>query len=320
MQRLLEDAHIDLAHLHIYYGKLTASILRPLGKAGVPIVQTLHEFKIVCPVYSLLSHGQVCQACNGHAFWHAVVKRCNRGSLARSALSATESYVSRGLGSIRNIDHFIAVSDFLRDKVVELGVPASKVTTVHNSVDTEKVEPSTKRGRHFLFLGRLEPFKGILALVRAAAPLMDVPLVIVGEGSARSDVEAFVEQNDLRHVHLAGFKRGAELQELIQDSICLIAPSEALESFGLVLVEAFAHGRPVIASRIGGITEVVSDGADGFLIPPGDIETLRERMTWMAEHRERAIEMGMAGRHKAETQFNPDLYYQRVMDVYRKVM
>ena len=147
MESLLCDHQIDLAHLHIYYGQLTTSILSPLKKADVPIVQTLHEYKIVCPVYTLLSDNNICQACNGHAFWQATLKRCNRGSLSRSILSTVESSVSRMLGSVSKIDHFIAVSDFQREKLIELGLLADKVTTVHNFIDTSDYQPkySTRR-------------------------------------------------------------------------------------------------------------------------------------------------------------------------------
>jgi glycosyltransferase involved in cell wall biosynthesis len=146
IKRLLGDHRPDVAHLHIYYGQLTSSILAPLRKAGIPIVQTLHDFKLVCPVYSLLSHGQICEACQGHQFWRATTKRCNRGSLARSALSTVESYVSQRYGAVSAIDRFISVSNFQRAKLEELGVPGHKITTVHNFADTADVEPETTAG------------------------------------------------------------------------------------------------------------------------------------------------------------------------------
>ncbi len=319
LQHLLQDVHIDIAHLHIYYGQLTTSIFKPLRKVGVPIVQTLHEYKIVCPVYTLLSSGEICQACQGQAFWHVLAKRCNRGSILRSALSMVESYVSRALGSTTKIDHFIAVSDFLRDKVIELGVPADKVTTVHNFIDASKFKPNTSPGEYFLFLGRLERLKGIFTLIEAASAL-NKPLLIVGHGSARSEIERLIEQNGLHHIQLLGFKQGEALQELIRNSICVVAPSEWYETFGLILIESFAHGRPVIASRIGGMTEVVSDGRDGLLFPPGNVEALRECLVWMEKHTEQAAEMGMLGRRKVEAQFDPETHYQKTMNVYHKVL
>ena len=320
MESLLCDHQIDLAHLHIYYGQLTTSILSPLKKADVPIVQTLHEYKIVCPVYTLLSDGNICQACNGHAFWQATLKRCNRGSLSRSILSTVESSVSKMLGSVSKIDHFIAVSDFQREKLIELGLSADKVTTVHNFIDTSDYQPSTALGEYFLYFGRLEQSKGIFTLIEAASLIKDTPLLIVGDGTARPKLEKLIQERELNHISLLGFKHTQELQKLIRHSICTITPSQWYETFGLTLIESFAHGRPVIASRIGGMTEIVTDGIDGYLVHPGDVEQLRERMLWMAEHLTQAREMGLAGRRRVETHFNSKNHYQKLISVYQKVL
>jgi glycosyltransferase involved in cell wall biosynthesis len=320
IQNLLKEHKVDLAHLHIYYGQLTTSILTPLKKADIPIVQTLHEYKIVCPVYTLLSDGKICQACNGHAFWQATLKRCNRGSLSRSILSTLESYVSTMLGSVNKIDHFIAVSHFQRKKLIELGLPDDKVTTVHNFIDASDYQPSTVLGEYFLYFGRLEQSKGIFTLIEAASSIKDTPLLIVGDGTVRSEVEKLIREKELNHISLLGFKHNQELDKLIRRSICTITPSQWYETFGLTLIESFAHGRPVIASRIGGMSEIITDGIDGYLVSPGDAEQLRERMVWMAEHSTQAIEMGLAGRHKVETYFNSKIHYQNLMNVYQKVL
>ncbi len=320
IKHLSRKQHIDIAHLHIYYGQLTSSILAPLKQAGIPIVQTLHEYKIVCPVYSLMSNGKICQACNGSAFWKATVKRCNRGSIARSLLSTVESYVSHFLGSVNKIDHFIAVSDFQRAKSIELGVPADKITTIHNFIDASAIEVNRQPGEYFLYFGRLERYKGIFTLIEAASTLKDTPLLIVGDGRERQKIEEIIEQQGLKHIHLLGFKQKQELQKLIKGSICTITPSEWYETFGLTLIESFAHGKPVIASRIGGITEIVTDGLDGYQIKPGNSEELQERMLWMSQHKDKASEMGLLGREKVERKFNADIHYQKLIKVYQQVL
>jgi glycosyltransferase involved in cell wall biosynthesis len=117
----------DIAHLHIYYGQLTASILKPIRSAGIPVVQTLHEYKLVCPTHGLYALGAFCDACKGRHYWHAPLKRCNRGSLARSGLSMLEAYVSEALGSKELVDRFIAVSDYQKRQLVRLGIPEKKL-------------------------------------------------------------------------------------------------------------------------------------------------------------------------------------------------
>lgn len=318
MRKLVREQAPDIAHLHIYYGQLTASILAPLEKAGIPVVQTLHEYKIVCPTYSLFAHGEICEACEGRHFWRAAARRCNRGSFVRSALSATEAYVSRWLGAVDKVGHFIAVSDFLREKVVSMGVPRDKVTTVHNFMDCAGIEPAREPGTYLLYFGRLERIKGIYTLLDAVAPLRDTPVLIAGEGSEKMSLQNEIARRGLNHVKLLGFKQGQELRDLIRGSICTIAPSVCYETFGLTLVESFAHGRPVVASRIGGMTEVVTDRVDGFLVRPGDIAELRERLSWMATHPADALEMGMRGRAGVEDRFSPERHYEDILAIYKK--
>ena len=273
VERLLTVERPDIAHLHIYYGKLTSSILRPLHQAGIPIVQSLHEYKLVCPVYTLVSNGRICEACQGHRFYRALPRRCNRASLARTGLSVLESYVSRWGGAWSGIDHFIAVSNFMREKMIRLGLPADRITTVYNFVDLAAVEPNPQPGRYLLYSGRLERIKGLLTLLEAIAPLRQVPLKIAGEGSARAEIEAYIEEHNLSQVELLGFKSGAELSDLIHNCLAVVVPSQWYETFGLAIVEAFAHGRPAIGSRIGAIPELIESGRDGFLVSPREAES-----------------------------------------------
>ena len=318
IRRLLKDTDIDLAHFHIYYGKLTASILEVLKRDGIPLIQTLHEYKLTCPVYSHLSNDQICEACEGKHFWRALPKRCNRGSLARTALSVTESYVSKMLGAVKKFDHFISVSHFLRKKAISHGIPEDKISTVHNFVDVSAITPNFSVGDYVLYFGRVHRSKGILTLIKAAVPLTHVPIYIVGDGEAMPEIQRIIEQNGCQHIHLLGFKQGNELRELILNSICTVLPSEWYENCPMSVLESYAYGKPVIGADIGGIPELIVDGVDGFLVPSGEEETLRERLLWMSEHKSDAAEMGRIGRYKMETEFNADIHYEKIMNVYKQ--
>ncbi len=320
VQRLLTDTDIDLAHFHIYYGKLTASILGVLQNMGVPLIQTLHEYKLTCPVYSHLSNDEICEACAGKHFWRALPKRCNRGSFARTALSVAESYVSQMLGAVAKFDHFIAVSHFLRKKMIAQGIPEDKISTVHNFVDVSDITPNFNSGEYLLYFGRLHRSKGVLTLVEAAAPLKNVPLYIVGDGPAAPELQRFIEANDCDHIRLLGFKQGEELQELIRNSICTLLPSEWYENCPMSVLESYAYGKPVIGADIGGIPELIAHESDGFLVPSAEPLALRDRLLWMVEHRDASAEMGRIGRRKMETEFNADIHYQRIMDIYNRFL
>nr|WP_263858152.1 glycosyltransferase [Waterburya agarophytonicola] len=171
-----------------------------------------------------------------------------------------------------------------------------------------------------MYFGRLERYKGIFTLIEAASTLMDIPLLIVGDGTDRREVEDAIEEKNLKHIKLLGFKQKQELDKLIAGSICTIAPSEWYETFGLTLIESLARGKSVIASRIGGMTEIITDGIDGWQIEPGNADELREKMLWMSDNRDRALIMGMAGRKKVEHKFNAESHYQKLMQIYQKVL
>lgn len=320
IRRLLNKTEIDLAHFHLYHGKLTASILGELEKAGTPRIQTLHDFKLTCPVYVHASNGEICEACAGKHFWRALPKRCNRGSFARTALNVTESYVSRLLGSHDKFDHFISVCHFNRKKMIQYGIPKNKISTVHNFVDVSDITPNFDAGNYLLYFGQLYRGKGIFTLIEAALPLKHVPLYIVGDGEATPEIQRILEQNGCDHIHLLGFKQGNELRELIRNSICSILPSELYENCPMSILESYACGKPVIGANMGGIPELIEDAVDGFLFPAGKEEVLQDRLLWMFEHKSEAAEMGKAGRQKMETEFNADIHYEKIMNVYRKFL
>jgi glycosyltransferase involved in cell wall biosynthesis len=283
-------------------------------------VQTLHEYKLVCPVYTLISNGRPCEACKGHHFYQALPRRCNRGTLTRTAVSVLESYVSYWCGAWSEIDHFIAVSDFQRNKIIQFGMPEDKISTIQNFVDASDIPPNQDPGAYLLYFGRIERVKGLFTLLEAIAPLTTIPLKIVGEGNAGVEVEDYVNDRNLKHVKIMGFQSGKQLHELIHNCMVVIVPSEWYETFGLTVLEAFAHGRPVIASTIGALPELVNDGEDGLLFPPGDVLALREKILWASKNSDLLVKMGQFGRKKVETLFTAERYYRELISIYRRIL
>ncbi len=317
---LLRTERVDVAHLHIYYGQLTPSILAPLARAGVPIVQTLHEYKPLCPVHTLLSQGKPCEACAGRHFWRALPRRCNRGSLARTAVNVSEAYLARALGADARVARFVAVSEFVRAKMLQHGFAPERVVTVPNFVDARALEPGQGAGEHVLFAGRLEAYKGVFTLLAAAAEARALPVLFAGDGPARAELERRIEAQALAHVRVLGFQAPAALAALVRTSRCVVVPSLSYETFGLIALEALAHGRAVIASRIGALPELVVEGVNGFLVPPGDAVALAERLRWIAAHPGDSQELGARGRARALERHTPDEYYARLTAVYRELV
>jgi len=321
MQEAINKFRPDLAHLHIYYGQLTTSILKPLCSSGIPIVQTLHEYKLVCATHGLYANGQFCDSCSGKHFWHAVLKKCNRGSIARSFLSMMESYLSNALGAIDSIHHFIAVSAFQKNQLTRLGIPESKITVLHHFIEPI-LDPPDQPGKYFLFVGRISEEKGINVLLEAYK-LLDPsapPLKIVGSHNYPSSLNNKIKYLGLENkVEWVGFKTGKELAQLYKGCLALINPSQLNETFGLTCLEALSHGKPVIASQVGAFPEIITHDEDGFLVKAGSPIALAKAMTQFTEHPYQALTMGLCGLEKVNRLFSKAVHYQKLCEVYRKV-
>ena len=320
IESAIAEQNPDIAHLHIYYGKLTSSILGPLKRQGIPIVQSLHEYKLLCPVYTCIRNDTVCEACAGQQFWKALAYRCNRGSLLRSAASACESYISKALGSFDKIDHYIGVSQFMTDKMLSIGVPREKISTVHNFVDCAQFPLTSETGKHVLYFGRLEPTKGLFNLLDAMREHPQLRCVIAGTGSARLALEKHADSIGLKNIEFAGFVSGDALRQLVQQAICTVLPAEWYENCPMSVLESLAYGRPVIGSGIGGLPELINDGDDGIIVEPGNTPQLAAALEALTSNISRAREMGMAGREKVQKEFSPDRHYAQIAAIYSKLL
>lgn len=316
---LLDQFQPDVVHLHIYYGKLTGSILRPIRERGIPIVQTLHEYKLICPVYTLVSHGEICEACRGHLFYRAALRRCNRNSLSRSVLSAVESYASHWLGAVDAVDEFIAISDFQRDKLIQYGLPAGRLTRIYNFNPTPETPPARTTGDYVLYFGRLEPVKGVFEYLNAVGSLK-IPALVVGDGSAREAMVQRARDHGWDHIRFEPFLSSTDLRPLIANSAFSVLPAKWYEPFGLTILESYAAGKPVVASAIGGIPEIVEDGRSGLLVQPGDEVGLREAIKTLWRKVDQRQAMGQRGRELSTTKFGPEQYYRSLMATYGRVL
>ncbi len=312
--RLIRDhGPFDVAHLHIYHGKQTPAILRVLRRAGIPIVQTLHEYKLACPVYTLEHRGRPCQACVTGSSLHAMTGLCKDGSLTRSAVMWAEYQASRWLGDVAYVDRFICVSHFQRAIMERAGIPAEKLATLHNCVDPA-ARPGPGTGG-LLYFGRIEELKGLSTLLQAIRATGQ-ELTIAGAGSWDAELRKRIAGIEtIRHV---GFQSGAAMTDLIRNASAVLVPSEWYENCPMTILEAKAQGVPVIGAAIGGIPELVRDGIDGFLFTPGDPEDLAQAIGAF----ERADRAKLA-KHAIEdirARFSPTVHRMMLLSHYRSAM
>ncbi|MBI5971500.1 MAG: glycosyltransferase family 4 protein [Deltaproteobacteria bacterium] len=320
LEALIERHRPDVAHLHIFYGRLTSAILPVFKRRGIPVVMTVHEFRMLCPVYLFIdASGEICERCARGSYYHCALKRCNRGGLAYSALSALECYVRDFFFPYEKyVDRFIMVSGFIEDKHLKYR-PAleGKTARIYNFIDAGICAPSHVRGEYYLYAGRLSREKGVMTLLKAWKEFPRRRLKIAGDGPLRDEIVKYTAANNLANVEMCGYLKGRALSETIKGAGFLIVPSECYETFGLSIIEGFALGKPAIASRIGGIPEVVSDGVNGLLFESKNVSSLIEAVG-KAERigAEGYGVMSVEARRCVETRFNKDIYYEKLMDVY----
>lgn len=322
LRRLIQAFKPDIVHLHIYYGHFTGSILGLVNdEFGLPLVQTVHDYKPVCPVYSLRRNDQICEDCEGAKFWRAIPRRCNRHSLARTLVSVAESYVSRWSGNISKVGRFVSVSRFQADRLAALGVPAGRLRTVHNFIDATELVPRERPPAtpRFVYFGRIEISKGVFDVLDVAARMPEAEFVFAGTGAAAGQLAAQAGARGLANVTVPGFVGGDDLHALVRSATATVLVPTVYENCPMSVLESLAMRVPVVGSRMGGIPELVSDGVDGLIVEPGDRDGLERAFRQLAAEPDRVAQMGEAGRQKMLDDFSPEHHYDALMAVYAEL-
>jgi glycosyltransferase involved in cell wall biosynthesis len=315
---LLRCHEPDVVHLQNFRRHLTFSILGEAKKRGIPIVYTAHDYDPICPNSLLFAHGRICTRCEGKAYHHAVGSRCKEGSVAGSLAIALEGAFVRLMRYYRDIRVIITPSIFTGERLVEYGFPARKVRAIHNFIDAKAYEPAYG-GSGAVYFGRLASEKGIETLIAAARNVPEVGIVIAGEGPERPRLEELCMKSRVGNVDFLGYVQRPEVLSIVRGAMCVIMPSIWYENFPYAILEAFALGTPVVASDIGGMPEIVEHGRTGLLFPPGDALALSQRIKYLQENPQKAVEMGRNARRRVEQEFNAEEHYRKIMQVYSEV-
>jgi glycosyltransferase involved in cell wall biosynthesis len=266
LEQLIKDLKPDVAHIHLFYAVLSVSILRTLNKYKIPIVHTVHDYRLVCPVNTFLDKNcNLCELCLDKHFYHCLQKRCSEGRLTQSTVVMLEAYFWKYfVNPINYIDHFIFVSKFIQQKHSGLCENLmKKCSQIYNYANTNSYDVSIVKGNYFLFFGRLSVEKGIKTLLSVFSRRKGYKLIIAGTGPLK-DFVAKVAQESI-NIEYVGFKVDRELELLIRNASFIIIPSEWYENNPLSLIETYKLGKPVIGADVGGIPELVQHGTNGFL-------------------------------------------------------
>jgi glycosyltransferase involved in cell wall biosynthesis len=330
IRALLRAERPDIAHFDNTFPLISPAAYYACREAGVPVVQTLHNYRLLCPSATFQRDGRVCEDCLGHVPWRGVLHGCYRDSRPATAAVALMLSVHRALGTwSKMVDCYIALTQFARAKFIEGGLPTEKIVVKPNFVHPDPMafnHQSSIANRKSpqgsaLFVGRLAPEKGVRTLLAAWQRLGNrIPLGVVGDGPLRAELEAEAVRRGLSSISFHGHLARDHVIRLMKRARFLVFPSECYETFGRVAVEAFACGVPVIASRLGAMQEIVEDNRTGLHFSPGDADDLAAKVEWAWTHPNEMQEMGRAARAEYEAKYTAERNYQMLMEIYRRVM
>jgi len=311
---LSEKFRPELIHSHNTFPLISPSLYSVATRLNVPVIQTLHNFRLICPQATLLRNGVQCEDCVGNLPWRAIVHRCYRNSLSQSAVASSMIMLHRLLRTWNTkVTRYIVLNQLCRDKFIAGGLPFDLLRIKPNFVDSGN-EPDWINRSGGIFIGRLSEEKGLKVLAEALSQLPDSQIDVYGKGDLQTYVEATSSFN------YKGFRVADELQTCLRQAAYLVIPSTGVESFGLVAVEAFAAGTPVIASAHGGLREIVVQGKTGLLVEPGNSYALARAIAFADDHPDEMKIMGRAARHAYLSRYTPDINYRLLMSIYHEAI
>jgi len=319
LEELLLKERIDIAHFHIFQHQISPSVFDVLDKNHIPKVLTLHDLKPFCPNYRMYSNGKVCEKCKGGKFINCTLNKCNDNSLFKSLVNTVEMYLHYKLKYYQNVDAYIAVSEFYRNKAIEFGVPEEKVFLIRNSVDLDSYELNLNSDEYFLYFGRLSEEKGLESLIKTFTELPNSKLVIAGDGPQKDALHVLVGNLGLENVEFKGFVNGDELIDLIANARSTIVPSVWYENCPMSIIESLALGTPVIGSDIGGIPEMLVSKKWAFApMNQNELKTCINDMQELDLNNYKALRV--KSREFAENNFDKTKQIYQLEEVYKFVL
>jgi len=313
--RLLTEREYDVVQVQNLYPLLSPAILGPIRKAGLPLVMRCPNYRVFCPNGLHLVKGRVCERCLGFGreLW-CVLRNCEEG-LFKSTGYAVRNAVARLSGMIRrNVNVFIVQSEFQKRKFAAQGIEPDRMVVIPGVTPRSAEDEPPGTGRTISFVGRLSAEKGVVEFIEAARRLPDQPFAVAGDASG---VQSLVDSAPA-NVHFAGFVSGADLETFYRQTKVFVCPSKWYEGFPNVITRAMVAGKPVVASGIGALPEIVDDGVTGWVFTPGDVDELVDRIGRLADDEPARGSMGAAGRAKAARLYSEDAVYAKLQETYAR--
>ncbi len=321
LRRMLREVRPDVVHFHNTFLLISPAAYYVCQEEGIPVVQTLQNYRLLCPGAAFLRDGQVCEDCVGKTVpWPGMFYGCWRDSRAQTSVVAAMLAFHRWLGTWqKQVDVYVALTEFARQKFIEGGLPAEKIVIKPNFIYPDP-GPGDSSGNYGLFVGRISREKGINTLIRAWRKLRGIPLKVVGDGPLMGEIQRAWQEGSFEELEILGWRSHDEVLALMREARFLVFPSEWYEGFPLTIAEAFACGLPVIASRLGAMVEIVEDGRTGLHFEPRNPDDLAVKVGWAWTHLDKMKMMGLEARREYEQKYSAEQNYRKLIEIYQTAM
>lgn len=315
---LLNKFKPDIVHYHNIYGHISPSILPEITRRNIPIINTAHDYHLIHPNPIMFHDGQICEITKNHSCLSAIAHKC----LDRSPIYSSPPVIAFCIHKIlkiyeHNTDTIIVPSQFMKNKLIEFGIDQNKIVNLPNYITKPKYKLSRRSTKYALYFGRLTTHKGLNYIIKAASTLPKINFKIIGKGQLASQLAHQIQSQKLTNITLEDFKQGKDLHQLINDATFTLLPAIWFENQPLAVLESFAHGKPVIANKIGGLPEMIKHKHNGLLCKPRNIKSLTNAIQNLWDNPRQTHRMGLNAQKTSEQKYSVSTHYSKLMSIYQ---
>lgn len=321
LRKLIRDTKPDAVYILHEVNHLSPSIIRAAKKEGVRVVHRISDFFMFCPKYDFLCGNEICESCLHGNYKKAIEKKCVKGSKFGTLLRVFAMKLYKWTNVYDDVDQFVCTCKFTKEKMIEGGISGDKITCIPTFIDATQINPCYEHDRYFLFLGRMAHQKGAIYAIEAMSYLKDSDYVLKITGNITDSEEdqkiwKYITDNRLQDkIVFTGFKHGNELAELISRATCIVCPAIWYENMPNTVIEAYAYGKPVVASKVGSLTEIVEDGKTGYLFEMKNAKNMADKLKMFSDNANLSSELGRYARRKCEQEYNEEEHMNKLLRV-----